>query len=232
MSDISIVLAFSAGLLSFLSPCVLPLVPAYITFLTGTTIQDLKLEKSKLTVVKKAIGFTLGFSIIFVIMGLSISSIGKLFIDNQYIFRKIGGIIMIILGIHITGLVNIKWLYYEKRIPVLDKVTGNMSSIFIGMSFAAGWTPCIGPILASILIYGGNLDTIDKGFYLLTAYSLGLAIPFILAAIIIDSFSAYIKKLYRFFPVISVISGIVVIIMGILTFTNSVTLLNNLIFTF
>jgi Cytochrome c biogenesis protein len=229
LKDISLLLAFSAGLLSFLSPCVLPLVPAYITFLTGSTIQEIKSQKSKLTVINKAIGFTLGFSIIFMLMGISISSLGRLFTANQYLFRKIGGIIIIIFGLHITGLIKIKWLYYERRIKSIDKITGNLSSILMGMAFATGWTPCIGPILASILIYVGNMTTLNKGFTLLTAYSLGLAIPFILAAIIIDSFSVGIKKLYRFFPLISVVSGILVITMGILTFTNSVTILNRIL---
>lgn len=203
LDNVSILVAFSAGLLSFLSPCVLPLVPAYITYLTGTAIAELNTGKAKLYALYKSIGFVIGFSIIFILMGASISTLGRLFAQHQDIFRKAGGILIIIFGIHISGLFKIKYLYYEKKLLPQNKPKGSWGSVFMGMAFAAGWTPCVGPILASILIYAGSMATINKGILLLTIYSLGLAVPFIITAVLIGSFSEYLGKLNRYLPAIS-----------------------------
>lgn len=226
MKDISILLAFSAGLLSFLSPCVLPLVPAYISYLTGSSIEELKYNKSKLFILSKSFGFVLGFSIIFILMGVSITSIGKLLITHKNLFRKIGGIIIIIFGSHTIGIFNLKLLYQEKRFLYFDKIKGPFSSLIMGMAFASGWTPCIGPILSSILIYATSMDSINKGVLLLVIYSIGLAIPFILTAMAIESFTEQFKKLSKYLPVISKISGILMIIIGIMIFTNKLALLS------
>lgn len=226
MDNISFILAFSAGLLSFLSPCVLPLIPGYISYLTGSSIAEINTKEAKLNLLYKSIGFVIGFSIVFIIMGLSISSIGKLFINNQDLFRKIGGIIIILMGLHITGVLKIKTFYLEKRLLPLDNKIKNFSSIFIGMAFAIGWTPCIGPILSSILIYSGSMDTIGKGILLLVFYSLGMAIPFLLTALAVNNLSDYLKKFSRLMPKISLISGLLIISMGILVFTNKLTVLS------
>lgn len=226
MNNVSLLLAFSAGLLSFLSPCVLPLVPAYITYITGSTVAELDSGKTRLHTIYKSLGFVLGFSLVFIVMGASITSIGRLLITNMDIFRKIGGTLIVLFGIHITGLFKIKTLYYEKRLVPFEKLRKNISSVFVGMAFAAGWTPCVGPILASILIYAGSMDTISMGILLLTAYSLGLAIPFILTAYAIGSFSEYFKKISRHLNTISVVSGVLLIIMGILIFTNKISVLS------
>jgi len=219
-------LAFSAGLLSFLSPCVLPLVPAYITYMTGSTVADLSSGKAKLHTLYKSLGFVLGFSLVFIAMGASITSIGRLLIGNMNIFRKIGGALIVLFGIHITGIFKIKTLYYEKRLVPFEKLRKNISSVFVGMAFAAGWTPCIGPILASILIYAGSMETISMGILLLTAYSLGLAVPFILTAYAIGSFSEYFRKISRYLNAISIVSGILLIVMGVLIFTNKIAVLS------
>ncbi len=227
--NISFVLAFSAGLVSFFSPCVLPLIPAYVSYLTGTAVTEMGTmgpAKSRLNLLYKSIGFVIGFTIIFIIMGASISSIGKLFAANQDIFRKAGGALIIIFGLHTTGLFKIKLLYFEKRLLPFGKSTEGASSIFLGMAFATGWTPCIGPILSSILIYAGSMETIGKGILLLLIYSVGLAVPFILTALAIENFSKYFKKFSRYLPVVSVISGILMIIMGILVFTNKLAILS------
>lgn len=226
MDNVSFLVAFSAGLLSFLSPCVLPLIPAYITYLTGTAIEEIDTGRAKLSTLYKSIGFVLGFSIIFILMGASISSLGKLLAVNQNIFRKAGGILIIIFGLHTTGLFKIRLFYSEKRLFHLDESKKNASSVFMGMAFAAGWTPCIGPILSSILIYAGSMDTINKGIMLLIIYSLGLAIPFILTALAIGSFSKFFRKFSKYLPAISVISGILLIAMGILVFTNKINVLS------
>jgi cytochrome c-type biogenesis protein len=225
LNNISFMLAFSAGLLSFLSPCVLPLVPAYITYITGSAVSELKSGKARFYTVYKSLGFVLGFSIVFVAMGASITSIGKFLINNQEIFRKAGGILIILFGIHITGIFKIKTLYYEKRVIPFEKLGKNISSILVGMAFAAGWTPCVGPILASILIYAGSMETISTGIWLLAVYSLGLAVPFVLTAYAISSFTAYFKKISKYLNAISIGSGVLLIVMGVLIFTNKITML-------
>lgn len=222
----SILLAFSAGLLSFLSPCVLPLVPAYITYITGSTAAELRTGKTRLHTIYKSLGFVLGFSLVFITMGASITSIGKLLISNMDVFRKIGGALIVLFGIHTTGIFKLKTLYYEKRPVPFEKLHKNISSVLIGMAFAAGWTPCVGPILASILIYAGSMETITMGILLLTAYSLGLAVPFVLTAYAIGSFSKYFKKISGHLNTISIVSGILLIIMGILIFTNKIAILS------
>ncbi|HAN10688.1 MAG TPA: cytochrome c biogenesis protein CcdA [Clostridiales bacterium] len=226
MDDISFLLAFSAGFLSFLSPCILPLIPGYISYLTGTNVSNNNTYPEKLTIIRKSLGFILGFTIIFFIMGLTISSLGKLFIDNQLTFRKVAGIIIILLGLHTIGILKFKSLYIEKRFIKLNTTTKNLSSVLIGMAFAAGWTPCIGPILSSILIYAGSMDTLEKGTALLFFYSLGLAIPFLLTALAINNFSKYFARFSRFMPIVSIVSGLLIITMGILVFTNNLTILS------
>ena len=226
MDNISIILAFSAGLLSFLSPCVLPLVPAYISYITGTAIDDLDNKKAKLNILYKSFGFVIGFSIIFILMGASITTLGKIFISNQTIFRKISGFLMIVFGLHTMGLLKIKLLYREKRFFSFNKSSGKFGSILMGMAFAAGWTPCIGPILSTILIYASSSETIGKGILLLCVYSLGLAVPFILTALAIGNFTKHKKAILKYLPVISTISGILLLLMGILIFTNKVNILS------
>jgi len=226
LNNISMLLAFSAGLLSFLSPCVLPLVPAYVSYLTGSSIEELKDDKTKLFTLYKSLGFVLGFSIIFILMGLSITSLGKLLITHKDLFRKVGGIIIFIFGLHTLGLFRVKLFYREKRFLYFDKIKGPFSSILMGMAFAAGWTPCIGPILSSILIYATSMNSIGKGVLLLIMYSLGLAVPFILTAIAIESFTKQFKKLSKYLSMISTISGVLMIIMGVMIFTNKLAILS------
>lgn len=225
MNNISLMLAFSAGFLSFLSPCVLPLIPSYIGYLAGSTLQDIQYKNSKLNTMHKSFGFVIGFSLIFILMGASVTTFGKLFLSNQTLLRKVGGILIIIFGLHTTGLLKIKLLYYEKKFMSFSKIEG-LGSIFMGMAFAAGWTPCIGPILSSILIYAANMNTISKGILLLTFYSLGLAIPFIITAYAIEGLTKYIRKFSKYIRVVSWASGILMIIMGVLVFINNINILS------
>lgn len=227
MENISLFLAFSSGILSFLSPCILPLVPIYLTYLTGSSIEEIN-NKNKLTVIYKAVGFTLGFTLIFIIMGISVTSLGQLFDRNKDIFRKIGGIIIIVFGLHIMGVVKIKTFYYQKTMLQPQKFKSGLSSFFIGMAFAIGWTPCVGPMLASILIYAGNTKTLASGIKLLIAYSVGLGIPFIISGFLVDFISGYIKRFSKYFNVVSIISGVILIFMGIMTFTNKMYIINNI----
>lgn len=222
MSNVSLILAFSAGLLSFLSPCVLPLVPAYVSYITGTAIEEAESRKSNLYIFYKSVGFVIGFSIIFITMGASITTLGKIFIKNQPIFRQVSGALIFIFGLHTTGIFKIKLFYREKRFLSFTKTSGAFGAVLMGMAFAAGWTPCVGPILSSILAYAGSMETISRGIILLAFYSLGLAVPFILTALAIDNLSSKIRKLGKYLEVISIISGVLMIIMGILIFTNKI----------
>lgn len=226
LENVSFLMAFSAGLLSFLSPCVLPLVPAYISYLTGTALSDIKTGKQKLNLIYKSIGFIIGFSIIFITMGASVSTLGKLFAANLNILKKVGGILIVIFGLHMTGIFKIKILYSEKRLLPFGDGNKNPGPIFLGMAFAVGWTPCIGPILSSILIYAGSMNTIGKGIFLLIMYSLGMAVPFLLTALAIESFSDFFRKFKKYIPAASIVSGVLIIIMGVLVFSNKLTLLS------
>jgi len=219
-------LAFSAGLLSFLSPCVLPLVPAYVSYLTGSTIEELKDDKAKLFTLYKSFGFVIGFSIIFILMGVSITSLGKLFITNKDVFQKIGGTLIVVFGLHTIGVFKIKLFYREKKFLYFDKIKGPFSSVIMGMAFATGWTPCIGPILSSILIYATSINSIGKGILLLVMYSIGLAVPFILTAMAIGNFMKQFRKFSKYLPIVSKISGVLLIIMGILIFMNKLSILS------
>ncbi|HCX64736.1 MAG TPA: cytochrome c biogenesis protein CcdA [Eubacteriaceae bacterium] len=225
MENIGLFVAFTGGLLSFISPCVIPLVPAYVGYLTGSMVKD---TTQKTDILPKALGFVLGFSFIFVLLGISVTSISALFIQNQELFQKIGGVFVIIMGIHVTGLIKIRSLNVENR-PFFNKIGKKpLGSIVMGMAFATGWTPCIGPILSSILIFAGSTATVSQGALLLIAYSLGLAIPFIVVALLMDQFQAGFKKFSKYLPLVSIISGILLIIMGILIFTDSLIFFNTL----
>lgn len=224
MGNISLAAAFSAGLLSFLSPCILPLIPAYLSYISGNAVSEIT-GNDKKGLMLKAFGFVLGFSLVFVLMGASASTLGQLFAKYQPILMKLGGILIIIMGIHLTGLLKIQALYQEKRLIALSEKNRGLGSLFVGMAFATGWTPCIGPILSSILILAGSMETVSGGILLLTAYSLGLAVPFLLTAMAIGSFTPFFRKFSRYLPAVSLVSGILLILTGFLVFTNKLALL-------
>ncbi len=225
--NISFLIAFWAGFLSFFSPCVLPLIPVYIMYITGTSIES-ELSKKRLLAITRTIGFVIGFTIIFMIMGTSASFLGKIFIRNKEIFSKISGIIIIIFGLNMIGVLKISFLQMEKKLSTPSKVTNWFSSILMGMAFAAGWTPCFGPVLASILIYAGALGTIMKGVLLLFVYSLGMAVPFILTAIFINSFRNIMKKFIGYLEYLPKISGVVLIIFGLIMFFDKMNTISRL----
>ena len=211
------ILAFSAGIISFLSPCVLPLIPGYIAYISGSSYDDL-LEKKSINLFP-IILFTLGFSIVFITFGASATFLGKFLLSNSFPLRIVAGIIIIIFSLHILGLLNISYLNYEKRIYA-DRSKNIFSSILIGMAFAFGWTPCIGPILGSILVLASTEESINKGIFLLFFYSLGLAIPFILSGYLFQKFIAVSKNLKKNMNLINKIGGTLLLITGILIITN------------
>ncbi|MDI6800949.1 MAG: cytochrome c biogenesis protein CcdA [Thermodesulfovibrionales bacterium] len=224
MSDVSFTMAFLAGVFSFLSPCVLPLVPAYVSFITGVSLDELKhSQKISKTIAKtmpNTIAFIFGFSTIFVSLGASSSLIGSLLLKYQDDLRIAGGILTIIFGFFIAGFIKLDFLMREKRFHIDKGHAGYIGAFFIGMSFAAGWTPCIGPILGSILIYASSKASAAYGLKLLSVYSLGLAIPFILSTLAINLFLTYTRKIHKFMKVIMIISGLILIAFGIMLLTN------------
>lgn len=221
LESVSISIAFGAGFLSFFSPCILPLIPVYIMYITGISVEN-ELEKRRLFALKRTIGFIIGFTIIFMIMGTSASFLGKIFIRNKEVFAKISGILIIGFGLKMIGILKLNVLNLEKRWKAPKKMTNWFSSILMGMAFAAGWTPCFGPVLASILVYAGSSATISQGIYLLFIYSIGMAVPFIVTSLFINAFNKFIHKAEKFIQYIPKISGFIMIIFGILVFFNKV----------
>ena len=214
---IELIIAFGAGLISFLSPCVLPLIPGYISYISGSSLNEL-IEKKNVNIFP-IILFTIGFSIVFIIFGAASTFLGKVLLQNSYELRIVAGLIIIILSLHIIGIFNIKFLNYEKRIEA--NVGRNFfSPILIGMAFAFGWTPCIGPILGSILILASTEESLVRGILLLFSYSIGLALPFILSGYLIQKFLIFSKNFKKNINKVSKIGGIILLITGILIITN------------
>ena len=212
-----IIIAFGAGLISFLSPCVLPLIPGYISYISGSSLSELKNKKN--INLFPIILFTVGFSIVFIIFGAASTFLGQVLLKNSYELRIVAGLVIIILSLQIIGLINIKFLNYEKRIQT-NISAGILSPILIGMAFAFGWTPCIGPILGSILVLASTEESLSKGVLLLFFYSIGLAIPFILSGYLIQRFLIFSKNFKKNINKVSKIGGIILLITGILIITN------------
>lgn len=225
-NEVSIPIAFLGGILSFISPCVLPLVPSYISFVTGISFEELTGEdndKLKKVILFNSLMFILGFSTVFVvILGSSAQLFGSLFMEYQDIIRKIGGLAIILLGIHIIGIINFKVLQRDKRLHFFrEKPSGLLGSFLVGIGFAAGWTPCIGPILSAIFAVAATSDTPWSGMMLFVAYSVGLAIPFLLTSLGINTFLKHFNKLKRHMRVVSIVTGFFLVATGVLIFTNS-----------
>ena len=223
--EIGVFIAFTAGVLSFLSPCVLPLVPSYLTFVTGMSLEDLEAGVNRRTTLVHSGLFVAGFSLIFILMGASASFLGQFFRHYEVFIARAGGIVIIILGLHLTGLFRITPLMREKRVHVNDKPAGYLGTLGVGMAFGAGWTPCIGPVLGAILTFAASRDGMWSGVGLLTVYSLGLAVPFLLAALALDSFLQAFKRFRRYLHAVEVGSGILLILLGILLLTGTFTIL-------
>jgi cytochrome c-type biogenesis protein len=224
MNDMSLSLAFLAGILSFLSPCVLPLVPSYISFITGISFQELTVGTDKKRIryitLTNALSFILGFSSVFIALGVSSSEIGRFFFSYADVIRIIGGILVILFGLFIAGFLRLDFLMIQKKIYLSGKPAGYIGTFFVGMTFAAGWSPCIGPILGAILVYAGSRGSAYYGFQLLAAYSLGMAIPFLIAALGINVFLTYSVKLAKHMRIIMIMSGLLLVVFGILLLTD------------
>jgi cytochrome c-type biogenesis protein len=212
-----LIIAFAAGLISFLSPCVLPLIPGYVSYISGSSLNEL-VEKKNVNLIP-IILFTVGFSIVFIIFGAASTFIGQVLLQNSYELRVIAGLIIIVLSLHIIGIINIRFFNYEKRIQT--NISKNFfSPILIGMAFAFGWTPCIGPILGSILVLASTEDSLGMGILLLSFYSIGLAIPFILSGYLMQKFLIFSKNFKKNINKVSKIGGVILLITGVLIITN------------
>lgn len=216
MEFFMVFVAFGAGLLSFFSPCILPVVPAYICFITGLSLEELTESKKGLNpILPNALLFILGFSAVFVILGASATFLGSFLFAKQRVIKLIAGIIVIFFGLHISGVFNIKFLQAEKKLHLKKKPLSFLGSFLVGIAFGFGWTPCVGPILGSILILAAAKETVLQGIMLLSFYSLGLAIPFFMVAVGIGWALRLFSKIKRYFRLISAISGILLIAIGI-----------------
>lgn len=226
MTEATYPLSFAAGVLSFLSPCVLPLVPSYVTFITGMSFDELTSMENRsrvrrLTIVNSVI-FILGFSAVFLALGASSSLLGQWLALYQDWIRIIGGVVVIIFGLFIAGFLKMDFLMKERKFHLQGRPAGYLGTFVIGMTFAAGWTPCIGPILGSILLVASSKGSTIYGIKLLSVYSLGLAVPFFVSGLAFNTFLSYTKTAYRHMRTIMVVSGILLIAFGVLLLTNKV----------
>ncbi|MEK6580917.1 MAG: cytochrome c biogenesis protein CcdA [Nitrospirota bacterium] len=233
MKDVSFPLAFLAGIMSFLSPCVFPLVPSYVSFITGISFEDLTAGADRKRVrnltITNSLAFIFGFSAVFISLGASSSAVGQMLFRYQEWIRIIGGILVIIFGLFISGFLNLNFLMRDKKIHLSGRPAGYAGAFIIGMTFAAGWTPCIGPILGTILLYASSKGSAVYGIKLLAVYSLGLAVPFFISALAMNSFLSYSKKLQRYMRAIMIISGLLLIVFGIMLLTNRLRELTGLL---
>jgi cytochrome c-type biogenesis protein len=213
--------AFAAGLLSFLSPCVLPLVPSYVGFLTGMTLTEV--TRRRRVALTHALLFVGGFSLVFILLGASATALGRALNYYQVWLQRIGGVLIIGFGLVCLGLFNLRLLNQERRLHLERKPVGYLGSLLVGMAFAAGWTPCIGPVLGAILGLAATSNDVLRGMLLLTVYSAGLAIPFLIAAVAVDSFLDWFQRFRRFLPWVMRISGIMLVLVGVLLVSGEFT---------
>ena len=234
MENVTLFAAFLAGVLSFISPCVLPLIPGYLSFVSGVTLEEMRGGRTTVAVpapgarrkaVIASIAFVLGFSVVFISLGASATAIGAYLMERLTLLGKVAGIVIILFGLHMMGVLRIGWLYSEKRIQPSRKPAGFFGAMVVGIAFAFGWTPCIGPILAAILAVAAAQDSVGQGVKLLAAYSLGLGVPFIATSLAINQFFAASARIRRYYHAIEVVSGVLLVVVGVLIFTNRFTII-------
>ena len=227
MDNVSFFTAFFAGLVSFLSPCVLPLVPGYISIISGSSLEQLKAREKDAsllrTVLSNSVMFIIGFSITFILLGASATWLGQMLLSKMRLLGQIAGLVLIAFGIHLTGLVKINALYKDKRFHNLEKPRGLLGALVLGLAFAFGWTPCIGPILAGIMAIASTKQTVAEGMLLLAVYSAGLGIPFLLTSLALNQFLAFYGRFKKHFHAVEVASGVLVIAIGVLILTGSLS---------
>jgi cytochrome c-type biogenesis protein len=230
MSDVNIFVAFAAGIFSFISPCVLPLIPSYLSFVSGVSLEDMRHEQTRKRVrgriVLNSVAFILGFSLVFISLGISASFLGSLFLGYRNIIRIAGGLFILLVGLYLVGLFKIPGLERYLQFNLKDKPAGYLGSVVVGITFAVAWTPCVGPILGAILALAGTSGEIGRGTLLLSTYAAGLALPFFLSAVAINSFFQFSQFFRRYIAAFHVAGGILLIIVGLLLLTDYMTMLN------
>ena len=222
-TSLGLTIAFGAGLLSFLSPCVLPLIPSYVTFITGLSLEDV--QKSRRAALIHSLLFVLGFTLIFLALGATATALGQLLGYQRVWITRVGGVLIIVFGLYMLGVFNISFFSQERRVHIANKPIGYLGTLLVGIAFGAGWTPCIGPILGSILTYAASSADLSRGIWLLLAYSLGLAVPFLLSAVAVERFLDFFSRMKRQMGWITKTSGVLMIAIGILMVTNYFTVL-------
>ena len=227
--NVTLIAAFAAGFLSFVSPCVLPLIPGYISFVSGVSVEEMRGDSppatSRLQVFLTSLAFVIGFSLVFIALGASATAIGKFMFAKLPLLSKIAGVILIIFGLHTMGVFRLAFLETEKRVHSQRKPAGPLGAMLVGVAFAFGWTPCIGPILGGILAIAGSKNTVGEGILLLAVYSLGLGIPFLLTSLAINQFFGAAKKIRRYYHGIEIASGALLIVIGVLIITGQLTII-------
>jgi cytochrome c-type biogenesis protein len=226
MDSVPVLIALVAGVLSFLSPCVLPLVPSYLSFVTGMTLDDLQDGHDRRIVLLHSGLFVVGFSAIFMLLGASASFLGQFFRVYEVWIARIGGVLIILLGLHLLGVFRVTALMREKRVHLAEKPAGVIGTLAVGAAFGAGWTPCIGPVLGAILTLAGTRETVWSGVGLLGVYSLGLAVPFLIAALALDWFLGAFSRFRRFIPVLEKVSGGLLVVLGLLLVSGMLSVLS------
>jgi cytochrome c-type biogenesis protein len=231
--NVTVVLAFSAGVLTFLSPCVLPLVPVYLSYLTGSTISGEEAPKRS-TVFLHALLFGLGFSLVFVLLfGLPVGYLGRFLASFTDVLVRVGGLLLIVFGLHTTGLIQIPFLLMERRVEVgMDSSPTYLRSLLVGLTFGAGWTPCVGPLLGAILTLALDAQSVWRAVFFLSVYSLGLGIPFLVVALLLTTATDWLRRLNRHLHIVSIVSGAFLIIVGLLLLTGTFQSLNSLFLSF
>lgn len=219
VQDVSFGVAFVAGLLSFFSPCLLPMVPAYLMYITGSQL-DGGYKISRRQAFLKTSVFVSGFTVVFLIMGTSASYLGTFFAENRILFQRVSGLIIIVFGLNLLGIIKISKLGKVARLKISAKENSFSGAFVLGLAFAAGWTPCFGPVLASILLYAGSSGTVGKGFLLLLIYSLGMAIPFLISSVFLTEINAWIGRFERGAEKITKLAGGILVVFGVLVLTG------------
>jgi cytochrome c-type biogenesis protein len=227
--------SLAMGVVSFVSPCILPLIPSYVSYITGISYDELVSRESRRkhmsTTLLHSLAFVAGFSIIFVLLGATASLAGSILAEHLDVIRITGGVLIILMGIFVMDVVNIPFLQRDARVHLKTRPAGYAGTVLVGLIFGAGWTPCTGPFLGSVLALAMTTETLGKGMTLLAFYSLGLGVPFILSAVAISAFLSSFDRLRRHFKAIKITSGIILIAMGLLLVTDSMTLLTSYILT-
>jgi cytochrome c-type biogenesis protein len=227
--EVTLLAAFAAGFLSFISPCVLPLIPGYISFVSGVSVEEMRADAapatSRLQVFLTSLAFVIGFSLVFVALGASATAIGKFLFARLPLFSKIAGAVLIVFGLHTMGVFRLTFLDAEKRVHSQRKPAGPLGAVLVGVAFAFGWTPCIGPILGGILAIAGSKNSVAEGVTLLAVYSLGLGIPFLLTSLAINQFFGAAKRIRRYYHGIELASGVLLIVIGVLIISGQLTII-------